>query len=220
MCGMSTNRESVPRSIRWRQFSLRGMLLLVLAFALLFWWLQPEKLDRSYFPIGVGYQWVYASNGGDTQGDVVFEVVGTEQVGDAECFVVLRTIGEHRLRFYVEVTHRGVWIHQVGQDRYKPPYRQFVFLTKKGDRWNWKGTIGKEPAEYACENYGLQEVEVPLGQWEAFSVSQTRVFTNFWLVDGIGVVKLEGKSLDEHDPVPQPGNPLYFDWQLKEFTRP
>ncbi len=218
---MSTNRESVPRTIRWRQFSLRGMFLLVLAFALLFWWLQPEKLDRSYFPIGVGYKWVYASKGGDTQGDVVFEVIGTAQVGDAECFVVLRTIGEHRLKFYVEVTHRGVWIHRVGQDIYQPPYQQFAFPTKQGDRWNWKGTIGDEPDEYASENYGLQEVQVPLGRWEAFYVGQQSLaHTNFWLVDGIGVVKLEGKSWDEHDPAPQPGDPLYFDWQLKEFSQP
>ena len=217
---MSTDEESTPAKLRWRQISLRRLLLLVLAFALLSWWLQPERLDRRCFPIGVGYKWVYASKGGDTQYDVVFEVVGTEQVGDADCFVVRRTIGEHKIKFYVEVNHRGVWIHQVGDDRYEPPYQQFVFSTKKGDRWNWKGTIGKQPEEYTCENHGLQDVEVPLGHWSGFCVGQrSRSFANFWLVKGIGVVKLEGKTWDEHDPAPLPGSPLYFDWQLKEFSR-
>ena len=70
-------------------------------------------------------------------------------------------------------------------------------------------------------NHGLQEVKVPFGQWDAFFVSQrSGSSADFWLVDGIGVVKLEGKSWDEHDPAPQPGSALYFDWQLKQFSRP
>jgi hypothetical protein len=221
MSDASNDRASAPRPKRWRQFSLRGLLLIVLVLALLFWWLRPEVLDRGYFPIGVGYRWTYASMGGDTQDDVVFEVVGVEQIGDADCYVVVRTIGEHQLKFYVEVNGRGVSIHQVDDDRYQPPFQQFVFPTKQGDRWSWKGAIGKEKSEYDSENVGLQQVQTPLGQWEAFCVQQrSQAMTNFWLVDEIGVVRLEGKSWDEHDPAPQPGGPLYFDWQLKDFSRP
>jgi hypothetical protein len=217
------NRESAPR--RWWQFSLRSLLLLALVCALLSWWLRPQVLNPSYFPMGVGYRWVYASKVGNTQDDVVFEVVGTEKVGDAECFVVLRTIGDHQIKFYVEVADRGVLIHQVGQDRYKPAYQQFVFYTKQGDRWDWQGMIGDEPAEYACVNYGEQLVSVPFGQWDAFWVAQEASATDtgdtkFWLVDGIGVVRLEGKYRDKHDPPPQRGESSRFDWQLKEFSRP
>ena len=84
MFGIRINRESAPRKHRWRQFSLRGLILLVFVFAVLFWWLQPEKLDRSYFPIGIGYKWIYTSTGGNTEGDVVFEVLGKQQVGDSD----------------------------------------------------------------------------------------------------------------------------------------
>jgi hypothetical protein len=223
MSRISTNPESAPR--RWRQFSLRSLLLLVfgcaLFFALLFWWLRPAMLERRCFPMGVGYRWVYESKTGDTKNDVVFEVVGVEKVGDAQCFVVLRTIGDHQLKFYVEVTKRAVLIHQVGQERYHPAYPQFVFGTKQGDTWDWKGKIGNEPGKYACTNRGVQPIGVPLGQYNAFVVRQVaQGDTQFWLADGVGVVKLAGKTWDKHDPLPQPGESSWFDWQLKEFFRP
>jgi hypothetical protein len=217
----SANR---PPSHR-RQFSLRSLLLLVLGCALLcgllFWWLRPPTLHRSYFPIDVGYRWVYQQNFGNTKDDVVFEVLGTEKVGGVECFAVQRTIGDHQIMFFVEVTDRAVLIHRVGDDRYTPPYPQFVFNSKRGDHWDWKGTIDAEPTKYACENLGLRTTGVPLGEWETFVISQTSEgTTRFWLADGIGVVRLEGKSQDKHDPLPQAGDFQSFDWQLKEFFRP
>jgi hypothetical protein len=201
----------------WRQFSLRSLLLLVLACALLFWWLQPPRLDRGYFPMKIGDRWVYEYKGNS---DVVFEVIGTEKLGDAECFVVLRTIGEHEIRFYVEVTDRAVLIHQVGDDRYTPAYPQFEFNSRQGNRWGWQGTIGNEPSEYACENLGIKEVRVPKGLFDAFAVSQkSESSTTFWLARGIGVVRIEGKSRDQHDPHAAPGELNFFDWQLKVLSR-
>lgn len=164
----------------------------------------------------IGDRWVYEYRGNS---DVVFEVIGTEKLGDAECFVVLRTIGEHKIKFYVEVTARAVLIHRVGDDRYNPAYPQFVFSSRQGNRWGWQGTIGSEPAEYACENLGLQEVRVPKGEFNAFAVRQKpEPGATFWLASGIGVVRIQGKSRDEHDPLSAPES-TYFDWQLKEFSR-
>jgi hypothetical protein len=209
-----------------RQFSLRALLLVVMlcaiALGLASWWMRPPALHRGYFPIGAGYRWVYASKNGSSQDDIVFEVVGTEQVGEAECFVVMRTIGTSQLKFYVEVTSRGVVIHQVGEDRYAPPYRQFAFGAKAGDRWSWQGSIGGERSEYECENHGQQPVSVPYGQWEAFFIEQeSRTSdTKFYLARGIGVVIIRGKSRDRHDPPAEPGESSSFDWQLKEFYRP
>ena len=155
----------------------------------------------------------------------MFEVVGTEKVGDAECFVVVRTIGDHQLKFYVEVDNRGVLIHRVGQDRYVPAYRQFAFRSKRGDHWHWKGMIGDEPGEYESWNNGEYLTTVPLGQWKAFWIVQEAPEsdsgdTDFWLVDGIGVVKIQAKFRDKHDPPPRPGKSQRFDWQLKEFSTP
>jgi predicted ABC-type sugar transport system permease subunit len=133
MIGLSASEDST--SCSWRQFSLRSLLVFVLICALfgalLSWWLRPKILDAGYFPIGVGYRWVYASRGGNTQDDVVFEVVGTEKVGNTNWFVVLRSIGDHQIKFYVEVTDRAVLIHQVGQDRYRPAYPQFRINKKR-----------------------------------------------------------------------------------------
>ena len=62
---------------------------------------------------------------------------------------------------------------------------------------------------------------MPAGKWKAYHVSQlSEGYANFWLVKGIGVVKLQGKSWDEHDPAELAGDPLYFDWELREFIRP
>jgi hypothetical protein len=213
---------------RWRQFSLRSLLIGVLIVAaicgLITWWLRPATIHPGYFPIAVGYRWVYASRAGNAGDDVIFEVVGMEKVGDAECFVVVRTIGDHELKFYVEVTPRGVMIHQVGEERYNPPYRQFAFHSKKGDQWEWTGKIGDEPAEYTSYNNGEQAVSVPLGEWTGFLVAQEAPDsdhgdTNFWLVDGIGVVRISAKYRDIHDPPAPPRQSERFDWQLKDFTR-
>jgi hypothetical protein len=207
--------ESTQR--QWRQFSLRTLLLLVLVCALLFWWLQPVRLNRDFFPMKIGDRWIYEYKGNS---DVVFEVTGSEKLGDAECFVVLRTIGQHEIKFYVEVTDRAVLIHQVGDDRYTPAYPQFEFNSREGNRWGWQGKIGSEPGEYACENLGLREVRVPKGQFDAFAVSQkSESSTTFWLARGFGVVRIEGKSRDQHDPHAVPGELKLFDWQLKEFSR-
>jgi hypothetical protein len=215
MPNAAANSEFSKR--KWRQFSLRTLLLLVFACALLFWWLQPPKLDRGYFPMKIGDRWVYEYKGNS---DVVFEVIGTEKLGDAVCFVVRRTIGEHKIKFYVEVAARAVLIHQVGDDRYTPAYPQFVFNSQHGTRWGWQGKIGNEPAEYASENLGLHEIRVSKGEFKAFAVTQTpEAGTAFWLARGIGVVRIQGKSRDKNEPLGLSGAYTYFDWQLKEFSQ-
>lgn len=219
------------------------MLLLVLLFSsicgLVVWFLRPEILDSAYFPMGIGYRWVYAQAevlDGQQGYDVVFEVTGTQEVGGTECYVVKRTIDEHHVNFFVEVNRRGVFLHQVGDDRYEPPYCEFAFGKSAGASWSWRGTIGGEPADYECgllasdsrwltENY--QQIEVPLRGKNLFSVSQeTSEYpsagkdTQFFLAEGIGVVCLKSKDRDKHDPPHSEGEPWQFNWQLKEFTKP
>jgi hypothetical protein len=187
----------------------------IAVFALLFWWLRPEVLDQRYFPMAVGDRWVYESDAGD----VVFHVTGKQTVGPAECFVVNRSIGEHQSVFYLSVSRDGVRIHQVDDDRYDPPYRQFLFPAKSGQAWSWQGRIGGKASQYDSANRGWETVEVPHGKHRAARVHQAGgsvVGADFWLAPGVGVVKLSGKSWDEHDPAPQP---LYFEWRLKEFSR-
>ncbi len=215
-------RASGPR--RWLRLSLRGLLLLVSVCAFLSWYLRPQTLDPSYFPIGVGYRWVYQETAGSSLDDVVFEVIGTEKVGQAECFVVRRTIGDHQVKFYVEVADSGVLIHRVGDEFYRPAYRQFAFYSKLDDEWNWSGTIGGHPERYWCRNNGKQPISVPMGQWDAFWVNQESQTsdlgdTDFCLVKKVGVVRIKAKYPDRHDPPPRPNEKPHFDWQLKEFSR-
>jgi hypothetical protein len=208
-------QPATSASNRWLQFSLRGLLVLIALCGLLFWWLRPEVLDERYFPIEVGDRWIYESE----MGDVVFHVTGRQKVGPAECFVVQRKIGDHQTPFYVSVARDGVRIHQVDDDVYNPPYRQFAFPTQEGQAWRWEGKIGAKPSHYACFNEGLETTDVPLGAVRAIRVRQAGgnvLEAEFWVAKGLGVVRLSGKSWDEHDPAPQP---LYFEWRLKEYRR-
>ena len=100
---------------------MRTLLILPLGVGLIYFVFRPQLLDKRYFPMRVGDKWIYANfvptTGRPRAADVVFEVTGTKTLDDTECFVVLRTIGEHRVNFYISVRPSGVYLHQVGDDR-------------------------------------------------------------------------------------------------------
>ena len=209
----------MTRTIRIR-YTIRTLLLLMLVGALVAWYYRARYLDTSYFPMAVGDRWVYASSG-DTTDDVIFEVVGTQKVDGAPCFVVERVIGAHKISFYISIQQDGIRLHRVGDDVYLPPYRQFAFPTKEKDPWDWKGTIGGTPGDYHCHNMGQSDITVPHGQHKAFVVMQgssSQGWATFALVRGVGVVQVDGKFADQHDPQ---GRGVYqqFHWKLKQFTR-
>lgn len=211
----------MQRILRIR-YGIRALLVVMLIATLVAWYFRTRYLDASYFPMALGDRWVYASKG-DLPDDVIFEVVGTERVEGVPCFVVKRTIGKHEIQFYISVQQDGVRLHRVGDDVYRPPYRQFAFPTKNTDSWTWKGTIGTKPAGYGCTNYGTSERAVPHGSYETIVVGQVPTnasgYASFNLARGVGVVALDGKFADEHDPVVTPETLQEFHWELKEFNR-
>lgn len=182
----------------------------------------PDELDvatsRRFFPMEVGHQWVYSSDGGD----VTFEVQGTEKIGDTECFVVRRTIGKQKLVFYVSVSNLGVAIHQDGNNLFEPPFLEFAFPFKKSQEWQWKGKVGKEVRSVNCKNLGLADARVPLGRFRAYVIEERIELASgesghatFWLAEGIGVVKLVGKKEDLRNPA---SNTIFY-WELKSFAK-
>src|SRR5262245_21631354 len=66
-----------------------------------------DTLNVRLFPMKVGAKWVYEFG----EKEVAFEVLRTEKAGDAEVFVVRRSIDRAAVDFRVSVEEDGVYIH-------------------------------------------------------------------------------------------------------------
>ncbi|MEK6233718.1 MAG: hypothetical protein N2C14_03315 [Planctomycetales bacterium] len=218
----ATRSEPIATTIL--RFVLRVLLAAVVCWAIWFSWFRDRgnpfagtplagaSLDAAYFPMAVGDRWIYDSD----QGDVVFQVVGKKPINGTECFALQRTFLGEDVNYYVQVRRDGAYLHQVGDQRVLPPFRQFAFPSRGQDAWNWRGSIGDIPNEFDSMNRGLQPVRVPLGTWQAFRVRQTAATaSDFWLVRGVGVARLTGIMEDPRNP----SEDLQFDWRLKQSTR-
>ena len=172
-----------------------------------------------YFPMEVGHRWVYKSG----RSEVTFEVRGTSQVRGWKCFEVVRTIGSEQSVFYLSVSRKGVKIHKVDGDYFSPPFLEFEFpLIGKPNNWEWTGSIGEQFWTIKSESKPRSLVRVPMGMYLAIYVREAMIrgrnreagSTNYWLAEGIGVVKLTGKRGDLHNPTGKE-----FIWELKEFKK-
>ena len=176
-----------------------------------------DVLSPKCFPMKIGYKWIYAF--GDQ--DVTFEVLREEKNKRGRVFVVRRVIGKAAVDFKVSVKAHGVYIHQEGEKTFSPPLRQFAFFARKEDTWKWRGKVDGQERQYEFTNLGVQSIAVPAGSYSAIAVKQTvhekADHATFWLVEGIGVVKLSGKTEAKSD---DEGGIFSFDWQLKRFEKP
>jgi hypothetical protein len=216
--------EDATQGIRWFQFDLRLLFVLITAICIVLVGVQlgrslrrRDTLNAGMFPMAVGHKWTYSSE----TDDVTFEVLRTEKRDDANLYVVRRTIGKTDVEFTLSVEEDGVYIHREATKEFHPPLRQFAFVARPGDEWKWRGMAGGKPRKYRFEHLGSEQVEVPLGAFAAVQIHQTDPESieqvTYWLSRGIGVVKLSGKTeLQVDGPV---GSVVEFDWALKKFER-
>lgn len=173
---------------------------------------QPSELT-GWFPMRVGSLWIYDSE----HGEVTFEVEGTRTIRGFECFEVVRTGRGSETHFFLTVTDKGVKLHKVGDDLFTPPFREFAFPLPDREEWDWVGHLGDQWWEVEWRNEGLETVYVPAGRYEALRIVEKVIkphygTTSFWLAEGVGVVKLEGKNADLHNPTGD-----WFRWELKRY---
>jgi hypothetical protein len=181
--------------------------------------------------MAVGHKWVYKAREGP---DVVFEVVGSENVEGAECYKVLRSIGDEATPSFVSLSIEGLAIHKVGADRYDPPFFEFAFpfMPETGERV-WVGSIGTRTNGIRSRNIGFVTISLPSGIASAVHVTEEMTTvenkegerrkgrtvthvgrTSFWIVRSLSVVKLRGKLNDPHNATPNE-----FEWTLKSFRK-
>ena len=168
-----------------------------------------DTLTAKYFPMKVGYKWVYAWE----KKEVTFEVLRTEKARGTNVFVVRRTFDNTAVEFQVAVEEDGVYIHQEGKKVFSPPLRQFAFFPRTGDLWKWRGTFAGKKRADQFEHLGTDKITVPAGTFETLSIYRRGEddFATFWLAPGVGVVMLSGKVEG------LAGNRLDFEWKLKSF---
>jgi hypothetical protein len=174
-----------------------------------------DTLAARHFPMKVGDKWIYAFD----KEEVTFEVLRTETDDDGTLFVVRRMVGRTPVEFKIEVAEDGVYIHQEGRKEFRPPLRQFAFFARTEDEWKWKGIADRKHEEEKFTHLGMQKVTVPAGEYSAIGVHQLNPdgaqHATFWLFEGIGVVKISGKTDLAVDDVE--GTPVVFEWKLKRY---
>ncbi len=175
-----------------------------------------------HFPMDVGHKWVYGTGGAD----VVFEARGRKRLRGVDCFVVERRGEGEKLDLGLRISRRGVRLYMAGDHEFVPPFGEIVFPIRVGGAWNWRGTIGGHEFRIKSTVGRRQEVVTPMGTFTAFKITEEATlapapgtpsrsgWTDLWLADGIGVVKLEGKGIDLHN-----GTYREFSWRLKSFSR-
>lgn len=174
-----------------------------------------DALSTRHFPMKVGDKWVYEFH----KEEVTFEVLRTETGDEGTLHVVRRTIGRTPVDFKLEIAEDGVYIHQEGKKEFRPPLRQFAFFARTEDEWKWKGIAGKKSEEEKFTHLGMQKVSVAAGEYSAIGVHQLNPdgaqHATFWLAEGVGVIKISGKTELAVDDVD--GVPAVFEWTLKRY---
>jgi hypothetical protein len=185
-----------------------------------------DEESLAWLPMEIGHKWVYDADRGP---DVIFEVVGQEDVEGVECFKVIRSLGEETSPFLVSQTSDGLAIHKVGDELYDPPFLEFAFPITKPDARDrvWVGSIGNRTYGIRSRNSGVEEIKLPSGPVKAIRIEENMSTvvpgrtpavthfgnTTFWIARGFGVVILKGKGNDPHNPTDRD-----FQWTLKSFT--
>lgn len=170
--------------------------------------LRMSKPDESWLPLKKGSKWTYSTDY-DPDTDLVHEVMGTEKVGEVECFVV-----EHRsenktadrirkLRSeWLAAGEGGTLIHKVkrgqGEMTVEKPFFKLKNPLKKDDEWAGEAKASENPSKYTFIVEGQEEVQVPAGKYSCWKVkvkveSGTRHAAEGWewYAKDVGLVKTD-----------------------------
>ncbi|HEY3227367.1 MAG TPA: hypothetical protein VGK61_10285 [Planctomycetota bacterium] len=162
----------------------------------------PKPAD--FLTLKEGAVWTYVTGG--SEGKV--KVTGREKIGEVETFILTTEIdGTATEKEYVAVDATGIrMLRQASGDRltdYAQPFVRLKLPPVKGDKWEWKGEIGKEKATASFTNEGEEEVKVPAGTYKAWKVTVTieqgaakQTGTN-WFAPGVGIVRQQARFESE-----------------------
>lgn len=175
------------------------------------------------WPLAKGHKWVYKT---DQDIDMIYEVTGTEKVGDVECFVLeVRTSEDKVMRAeWLKPEKDGVKVHQGRRGRHATltvdkPYFKVKTPFAKGATWEGESRTGEaKVTTYKAEAVAEEEVEVPAGKYKTWKVKTESkaenggVTTVEWWAPDVGMVRAEMEFSFG-------GSGMTVVYELKEFTK-
>lgn len=167
----------------------------------------PFRLDDSYYPLGKGFKWTYNTDYADDT-ELIHEVVGTEKVGDVECFIVEHktvgpTLGTRMIRKeWLAAGPDGILMYKIQRGRSEldvaKPFFKVKNVLRKDDEWKGEAQATENAPQYSIRVEEEVDVEVPAGKYKACKVhfkieSGTRHSAEGteWYSKGVGLVKAE-----------------------------
>lgn len=169
---------------------MRTMAVVLLALAL------QEPPPAPFLQLKEGMVWTYLS--GATEGKV--KVTGREKVGEVEAFILTTdNAGSTSEQETVVSDAAGIrLLRQKSGDRvtdHAAPFIRLKLPPVKGEKWEWKGQIGKEQAAVSFTNDGEEDISVPAGKYKTWKVSVVIEIAGVkhtganWFAQGVGVVR-------------------------------
>ncbi len=166
-----------------------------------------SRPEETAYPLAKGHTWTFKTDYDDVT-EIVHEVVGTEKLGDVECFVLeVRShnpeIGAPRVlrKEWLAPGEGGVLIHKQQRGRtemaVEKPFFKVKHPLRKDDEWRGEAKAESNAPSYHSVVEGREEVEVPAGKFNAWklrvkSESGRHVAEGEeWFAPGVGLVKYE-----------------------------
>ncbi|HZE96052.1 MAG TPA: hypothetical protein VE981_03410 [Planctomycetota bacterium] len=182
-------------------------LVLILASAVLFAAAPAVPAGDTYYPLAKGNKWVYSTDFAE-DAELIHEVIGTEKVGDVDCFVVehktvVPSLGPRMMRKeWLAPDGDGVMMRKVSRGKSEmevvAPFFKIKHVLRKDDEWKGQAKAEENPPVYDFRVEGEEDVEVPAGKYKAVKVhvrieSGTRHSAEGteWYAKNVGIVKIE-----------------------------
>lgn len=164
--------------------------------------------DETWLPLKKGAKWTYSTDY-DEKTDLVHEVVGTEKVGDVECFVVehrSENAEEKRIRKlrgeWLSAGEGGVKILKVRRGQsdmtVEKPFFKLRLPFRKDDEWAGEAAAGENPSKYTTIVEGQEEVQVPAGKFLCWKLkvkvesgTRHKSESTEWYAKDVGLVKAD-----------------------------
>lgn len=161
----------------------------------------------TFYPLAKGNKWTYNTDYSEDT-ELVHEVMGSEKVGEIECFIVEHktvspALGTRMMRKeWLAADEQGTLIHKLQRGRSEldvaKPFYKVKNAMRKDDEWKGEAKGTENPPQYTIRVEEQVDVEVPAGKYQAWKVnvkieSGTRHSAEGteWYVKNVGLVKSE-----------------------------
>lgn len=156
---------------------------------------QQQQQPQNFFPLNEGSQWTYNVKSKDQTATITqkigrIELLGDQRVAGVETYLNEKFQGTEN----ISSTDKGIFRHRTQGADFKPPVPMLRYPIKKGDTWDYTGTLGGTTTTTTSQ-VDVDKVTVPAGTYQAAIVTtkskdkKSKSATTIWFAPGVGIVK-------------------------------